>query len=269
MATVTYSNEDINRFWLQIMGDNALILLNSLSPVEAENVRQAEELAKQFDALALRANQSPTANQTAQLNKEAFQATQDLRKFILQIAKKFLTKVFYLDLKPSVVNYFVDETERYLDHLYTFMQNRQPPFNLIQDEIFWLRIFTQQADYIADNVGAYQKKTRERALDMADSLNEYWAFSVELQGFSRIGKETFSIALDHHVAVVNLLREYYEFLTSLIDLQQLMVKIAGSLSLLYLDRSRRMVCLFLRQAAQYSSTELPDCDPYAKRISNL
>jgi Protein of unknown function (DUF2935). len=268
MAALTYSNEDVNRFWLQVMGDNALLLLNNFSPAEKEDIAQAKSFADRFDALWARANGSPSANQTAQINREALQVTQDFRKFILGTAKKYLTQVYYLDIKPATIDYFVDEAELYMDYLNAFMQNRKPSFDLIQLEIFWLRIFTQQVDYIANTVGYYQKENRERALDMADKLNEYWAFSVELQGLSRIGREDFPMALEHHAAVADLLRDYYEFLTSLIFLQQ-QSKIPGAMSLLYLDRSRRMVCLFLKLLAQYSSAQLPECDPYAKRISTL
>ena len=268
MAAVTYSNEDINRFWLQIMGDNALILYNALSPQEAEDTDQAKALTDKFDALALRANQNPTADQTAQINKEAFQATQDLRRYFLQIARKFVTKIYYLDLDLAVINNFVNDTERYLDLLHAYMHGKQPAFDPILEEIFWLPIFTQQSNYIADNVGYYQKENRERALYLADILNDYWSFSMELRGFSRIGTYDFPIAKEHQIAVVNVLRDYYEFLTSLVALQQ-QDKIPGSMSLLYMDRSRRMACYALKEAAEYLGSQTPDCDPYTQRISSL
>ena len=268
MAAVTYSNTDLNRFWLQILGDNALITLNSLSPQETEDARQARALVDRFDALALRANQDPTAEQTAQINREAFGATQDLRKYFLLTARNFLTKNFYLDIQPAILNNFVNATEKYLDLLNAFMQGKQPEFDPILEEIFWLPIFTQQSNYIADNVGYFQKENRENALNLADIFFEYWSFSVVLHGLSRIGKDDFPVATEHHRAVVTALNDYYEFLTSLVALQQ-QQGIPGSMSLLYMDRSRRMACFFLRQAARFSDTQAPECDPYAQRISSV
>jgi hypothetical protein len=268
MATVTYSNEDLNRFWLRILGDGALIILNALSPKEAEAAKQVRALAERFDSLALRSNENPTAEQMVQINKEAFQTAQDFRMFLLLTAKKFLTEDFHLDVKPSLLNNYVNETERYLDLLNTFMQNRKPVFDQIREEIFWLPVFTHQTYYIASNVGYYQKENREKAQNYTDILNEFWAFSMELDMMSLIGTGDFPMAREHHRAVVNVLNDYYEFLTSLIALQK-RATMPGSLPMLYLDRSRRIVCFYLREAAVFLDSEAPDCDPYAQRISSL
>lgn len=266
MTALIYSNENVNRFWLHDLSDIALLLNTKISPVEKEDVKQSKELVKRLNDLLLRANQNPTADQTMQINKEAFVAAQDLRRFLLFISKKYLTQIYYFDTQPIGMSLYVDHTEKYMDTLYTFMQNKQPKYDLIQEEIFWLFIFTQTADLFARNVGYFQKKTIDDLTNITERLNEYWAFSVELQGYTRIGKETFPIALDHHIAVVELMREFYELLTNLIYLKQ-NARIPGSLSLLNLDRTRRMACWFLSLAAQYASTALPDCDPFSERLS--
>lgn len=267
MAAAPYSNADTNRFWLQILGDNALIIHNALSPNDTENARRARAFTDLFDALALRANQDLDANQTALINKDAYQAAQDLRRFFLQILRKSLTEEFHLDLKPVLINGFVTETEIYLDHLNAFMHNRQPTFNMIDEEIFWLLAFTFHSRYIADNVGYYQREYREKAREYSSTIYEFWSASVELKELSRIGTEDFPMAREHHMAVVNVLNEYYELLTSLVALQQRQ-ELPGSMSLLYMDRSRRMVCHFLKQVSVFLGTQAPDCDPYAQRISS-
>ncbi len=268
MAAVTYSNEDLNRFWLQILGDGAIIILNGLSPKEVEEATQAKALAGRFDDLALRCNQSPTPEQLAQINNEAYKVAQDFRKFILQTARKVLTEDFHLDLKPSLLNNYANETERYLDLLSTFMQNRKPTYNPIQEEIIWLPVFMHQSYYIASNVGYFQKESREKAQNYADILNEYWAFSQLLRGMSRIGTDDFPMAREHHRDVINVISEYYEFLTSLIFLQT-RATMPGSMSLLYLDRSRRIVCFYLKEFAVFLDSSAPECDPYAQRISSF
>lgn len=268
MAAVPYSNTDINRFWLQILGDNALIILNALSPDETEEAGRAAELAKRLDALALRANQNPTADQTARINREAYQAAQDLRTYILQILTSLLTRKLHIDLKPTVINLFVDETEKYLSMLNAFMQNKKPEYNPVLEEIFWLPVFSVQNRYIADNVGYFQIENRDKALRLATVLNEYRGHSLELHGMARIGTEDFPMAREHHIVVLDVLNGYYEFLKNLVALQQQKMQ-PGSISLLYLDRSRRMVCFYLMQAAVFLDMKAPDCDPYAKRISTV
>jgi hypothetical protein len=266
MAAVTYSNTDINRFWLQVLGDNALIILNILSPQSSAEIRDAKALADRFDALALRANQNPTPEQTAQLNREAFQAAQEIRKFFIHILDLMLTTNFHIDIKPAIINYFVNEAERYMDLLNAFMQNKTPASDLLKEEIFWLPAFSLQNRYIADKLGYFQIENREKARTLATVIDRYWDSSVELYGISRIGTEDFPMVREHHLVVIDVLNGYYRFLNNLITLKEERRQ-SGSMSLLYLDRSRRMLCRFLMQAAAFTDTTVPTCDPYAKRIS--
>ncbi|MEI6101934.1 MAG: hypothetical protein WCP73_08860, partial [Eubacteriales bacterium] len=74
------------------------------------------------------------------------------------------------------------------------------------------------------------------------------------------------LADEHHVSVASKLRELNEFMSTIIALQQ-DTRIPGSVSLLYLDRARRMICFYLLQWARYANDAVPDCNPYAKRIS--
>ncbi len=267
MAVVTYSNEDLNRFWLQIMGDNAIIIFNALSPQESDDAPKVKALADRFDALALRANQNPTPEQTAGINREAYGAVQDFRKFLLQIMKTLLTSRYYIYLKPGIIINFVGEAQRYLDLLDVFMQNKKPEYNPLLEEIYWLPLFSIQNRYIADNLGYYQEHNINFARNLASYINKYAAYSVELKGLSRIGTENFPMAREHHIAVFDYLNTYFKFLNNIVFLQQ-QKKIPSSMSLLYLDRSRRMLCHFLKQMAVFLDSEAPDCDPYAKRISS-
>jgi hypothetical protein len=266
MAAVTYTNTEINRFWLNILADNALIVLNALSPSDQENVLQIKSLADRLDALEAHANQNPTADQTAQINREAFQAVQDLRTSLLHILDLLLTSKYWVALKPAVINHFIDEAEKYLSFLDAFKENRKLNFDPLLEEIFWLRIFSVQNRYIADNIGYFQVINKESARKFATILTNYQAFSDVLYGLSRTGTEDFPMAREHHVAVFELLNSYYDFLNNLIILDQ-QRKLPSSMSLLYLDRSRRLLCCFLKNIALFLDTKAPDCDPYSKRIS--
>jgi Protein of unknown function (DUF2935). len=267
MATVTYKNTDTNRFWLNLFADNALLVYNALSPVEQEYTSQAKSFADKFDALALRANQNPTAAQTAQINREARQVLQDFRTYLLRLLDAVLVSNYWIALKPAVLNYFVDEAERYLTLINSFEQNRTPAYSPLFEEIYWLRNFSIQNRYIADNIGYFLVRNRETAQNFADILTNSEAYSYVLYGLSRIGTEDFPMAREHHIEVFELLEGYYDFLSNLIVLQQ-QRKLPSSISLLYLDRARRILCYYLKNMALYLDTKAPDCDPYAKRISS-
>lgn len=268
MAAFTYTNNDLNRFWLNIFADNALVVRNALSPQETEFVSQAKALADRFDALALRANPNPTAGQTAQINKDATQAAQDFRAFLLRLLDSVLVSNYWIALKPAVLNLFVDEIEKYISFINSFTQNRNPEFDPLLEEIFWLQVFSVQNRYIADNIGYFQTRNRESAQNFATILTNYEAFSDELFGLSRIGTEDFPMAREHHIEVFELLQGYFDFLNNLTVLEQ-QRKLPSSMSLLYLDRSRRILCYFLKNMARFLNIKEPDCDPYAKRISSV
>ncbi|MEI6102148.1 MAG: hypothetical protein WCP73_09935, partial [Eubacteriales bacterium] len=262
MANSTITNEDYNRFSLSILADNALIIRNALSPEEETEAKLAKALADKLDALAETCSKSATEEN----NKKAFEAAQEARKFFLQILTRMLTIDFHIDLKQTTVNLFASEAEKYMDVLSVFMKGGKPEYDITREEVFWLPIFTIQCRYIADGVGYFQKRNREKANDLASVFNEYWAYSSELLSMERVGEASALLADAHHVAVADLLREYYEFLTSIIFVLR-QKRMPGSLSLLYLDRARRMVCFYLKIWAFTVNESVPDCNPYAKRIS--
>lgn len=262
MASLFISNEELNRFALNLLADDTLVIRNALSPVEQQEAANAKALADRLDALSA----STGASATPENNKQAMAAAQDTRRFYLHILNRMLTEDFHIDIKPATVNLFANETERYMDLLNIFMNGRTPEFDPIEEEIFWLPIFTVQARYIADNAGYYQLRTRERANELANVLDDYWSYSIELRGFKRAGQGYRILANGHHDAVDAVLREFYEFLTSIIELLRVK-QLPGSFSLLYLDRARRTVCFYLTQWARSINANAPDCDPYSKRVS--
>lgn len=266
MADAPYSNQELNRFWLRQLAECVLILYNSLSPDEKE-AAAAKAYVDRFDALALRADTAAGAAETA-LNREAFEAAQDLRKFFIYILNKKTSGDFHLDLKTPYVSSFASQTEKYMDALYAFLHSQKPQFDPIDAEVFWLNIFTNMCRYVSDNLGNFQKRYRDQARNLAETLNEYWAFSVELKAIESLegGKRT-PLAQEHHRAVYTILIEMYEFITTILRLQR-ETRIPGSLSLMYLGRIKRILCFFLTTAAKFMHETPPDCNPFANRISN-
>ncbi len=262
MANSNLTNEDFNRFYLNILADNALVVRNSMSPGEQSEAAAAKALADRLDALTDSAGKSATPEN----NRKAFEAAQDARRFFLHFLNRMLTEDFHVDLKPATINLFANEAERYMDTLDAFMRGSGPIYDAILEEIYWLPVFTIQCRYIADNVGYYQKRTHEKAIDLSEVLTEYTAFSNQLQGMKRAGDGYIVLADAHHVAVAEVLQEFYEFLTSIISLLR-QKRMPGSLSLLYVERAQRMVCFYLlRWSKSINETPL-DCNPYAKRSS--
>ncbi len=260
------TNRDYNRFYLNLFADNALVIFNALSPDDADIPKRAKAYAERLDALAQRAEKNTEADQP-EINRDAAQAVQDVRKFFVYILDRTTSEDFHLDLKPTMINSFVLETEKYLDILDAFEHGRAPVYRPIEEEVFWLLIFSNLCKYISDNLGNFQKRYRDQARELAQTLNEYWSFSVELKSIiSHVGDRYTRLADEHHIAVNEALLELYEFMSTIIQLQQ-ENRIPGSLSLLNLERGRRVVCFYLLQWAKSINAQGPDCNPYAARIS--
>lgn len=266
MSDVSYSNQELNRFWLNILAADTLLIYNALSPGEVEVAKRAKEYADRLEALAIQAAQDSDIQDTS-LNSDAHRAAQDVRKFFIYILDRKTSEDFHLDLKSTAINAFAGETEKYIDALSAFMKNQKPQYDPVEEEVFWLLRFTNHSKYIADNIGNFQRRYREKASELADTLNEFWAFSIELQGIvSRVGQKYSRLADEHHSAVANVLQELYEFTTTIYRLQE-DTRIPGTLSLLYLDRIRRMVCFYLIQWARSINATPLDCDFYTQSES--
>jgi hypothetical protein len=268
MADITYSNTDENRFWLQIMSDNARIILYGVPPEQART-RQATALIRQFDELLVKARQNLTPQELDQLNHNALSAAWDMRNFALNILKLQITQNYTILLKPEMFNNMISLADHYIHLLNLFMQNMQPSFNPIDQDTFWLPIFTTQARYIAENVGFFETQYRQRAESLANDFINRFTFSIQLKSISSlIGTKDFPIAAEHRRRLNDLLKEYATLLVDLIILIQ-KNRLPGSLSLLYLDREYRMVCYYTTKLAVLSDIPKPACDPASLRISDV
>lgn len=268
MAAITYSNQDINRFWLNILADNTLIVYNAFSPSNVEEAPHAIELTNKFDNLSSRAGQNLTSVQLNQLNADAYTTTQNYRLFFLALLDTMLTKRIHLDLKPEMINDMINMAEYYLNLLNIYMQGQQPAFNPILEDIFWLSFFVKQTRYITDNAGQYDGIYHKKAIEFADIFNENWMVAIELHGFSRIGKTDFPVEKEKHNLMQKVMTNYYEYLSNILTLVD-EDKLPGSLSVLFLDCSRRLACFYLTNLSIINNNKKPDCDPYAHRKSIL
>ncbi len=262
-----YTNRELNRFWLRQLAECVLIIYNGLSPDDTEIAGRAKTLVDRLDALALRADKASGAEESA-LNRDAFLAAQDARKFFIYILNKKTAEDFHLDLKITALSSFSSQAERYLDALHAFMNNRKPQYNIIDSEIFWLNIFANMCRYVSDNLGNFQKRYRDKSQELAQTINDLWSSSIELKAISaQMGEKKTPLSQEHHHAVDAVLSEMYEFITTIIRLQR-DTRIPGSLSLMYLGRIKRVLCFYLINSAKAIGEAPPDCNPYAPRISS-
>lgn len=260
MANITYSNTDENRFWLQIIGDFARLLIQAISPDQSSEIQRAKDFISQFDKLLLRAHQNLTTDQLAQLNKDAYAAVENIQRFFLQMLSLQIRSGYPILINPAVINNAVSFSEEYLRLLKAFIKNEQPAADTaIQMDVNWLPRSIQMSKIIFESLGIYQTELRQKVESFSDRLTGLFLNSIELNGMTRIGTSDFPIMNQHQKEVVNTLNDFYKFLGSIISLRR-QNALPGTLSVLYLDRAMRMICYFLRKLTILTDFEQPDCD---------
>lgn len=88
-----------HRFWLQILGDHARFIYNSLSPKEPSDIETANQFISLFDFL-LQQSRLQAVAQISELNKQANQAVQKFRQFKLSLLERILLNKVMIGLSP-------------------------------------------------------------------------------------------------------------------------------------------------------------------------
>ncbi|HZG71678.1 MAG TPA: DUF2935 domain-containing protein, partial [Chondromyces sp.] len=101
-------------FWLQILGDHARFIHDSLSPKEKARIQEADNYRQTFDALLARARQIRRTEEAVQLAEEAKRVSEKLRNYKLSIIRMQLENRISIHLTPTFINHMVNELEEYL-----------------------------------------------------------------------------------------------------------------------------------------------------------
>lgn len=265
MAEYVYSNVDENRFWLQVMAENALLIRNRFSPEKQKEISQANLLSQLFDALYNRATQNLNNDQLTQLNSDAYSATKNIRNYILLVIRKQLTEGLYVYYKPVFLNNLVSLADKYLYILGQHMQNRQPQFVPILQDIFWLPIFYTESRLISDSLGEFQGVLRQKADAFTTNFTLYFQTALGLQGILRTELTDFPIMKQYRIEIRELLNTFAEYTVDLINLTRNQ-RLPGTITLLDLDFIYRKLCYYTTQLSVISNLQKPACDPGAPRL---
>lgn len=149
-----------HRFWLQILGDHARFIHESLAPVEVEYIEIASEFIQIFDTLLGKAN----SEEVSQLTATAEQETLRFREFKLCLIKEHLVGKIKIHLSPSFINHMVNELEEYLRLLKYFNSNQMPPvFHELHHHLVWLLDAAGHAGAISSNMDDIEKRLKEKS----------------------------------------------------------------------------------------------------------
>ena len=267
MPDYTYSNIDEDRFWIQVIGEDAEILYTRLIPDRPE-AHKAKELMNRFDILYNRADKNITGGELSQLNRDAYVATQEMRTLIITILNKQVLEGLFINLKPIFINNLISITEEFLYLLGSFINNKVPAYNPIDLDIFWLPIFYTESRLITDSLGDFPVDFRERCNNLTFHINLFYQTAVNLKSmFQRLGTHTFPIAVEYRDGIRTTLLMFAELIVDLMG-QVRQKRLPGTLTMIDLDCVYRKLCYYNRQISAVDNKPMPACDPGGPR-SNI
>lgn len=250
-------------FWLQVLGDHARFIHDSLGPTEKEAIEQAKGFITTFDQLLNKVSDSDLVL----LSQIAEVEVKKLREFKLKLIERHLVGKITIHLGPTFLSHMVNELEEYLLILGYLKNGSVPPiFHELHHHLLWLLDGAGHAGAISDNMDRIEKKIKEKSDEFTKDFEDFYLKAVELTGFLRTNLHEFP-ALDRFNEDVLLeMKLFMGFLDEIEELE-LSKEALGTFAALMADHMMREECYYLTKLAQ-SSWKLtqPDCDPTKPRL---
>lgn len=255
-----------HRFWLQVLGDHARFIRDSLSPVEKEEIEKSEHFIKVMDQLLEMSRQPLSGEKLEDLTKMAAKQTEKLRTFKLSLLKKKLTGKIGIGLGETFLNHMVNELDEYIKVLDFLLKNEEvPEFHPVHHHLLWLSDAAGHAGAINDNLDLSEKKLKEKGTAFQKDFEAFYLKAIEMAGYLRTGLLEFP-ALNKFNEDVELEMKIFKSFLAELEEWGMNNKVLGSFSALMADHMAREECYYLIKLYQSAGTKLPECDPAAPRV---
>lgn len=255
-----------HRFWLQILGDHARFILNTLSPKETQTIQSAQQFIQSFDRLLEFSRRALTEGELATLNQQALHLTNQLRLFKLDILKRMLTGKITIGMTPTFINHMVNELEEYLRVLNALVAgNPVPQFDAVHHDLLWLSDAVGHAASIASNLDMVEKRLIEKSHKFEVHFQQFYLKSIEMAGYMRTQLRDFPAFRRFHSDIDIEMRLFMAFLQELEELE-LSAEALDRIMPLMPDHMMREECYYLMKLAGLGMVPNPGCDPAKPRI---
>lgn len=255
-----------HRFWLQVMGDHARFIKNSLSVDEAEEVTRARAMIAAFDGLLEHARKTEKRERLIEITREAYGLTQQLISFKLHLLQRHLIGKITIGLSPSFLSHMVNEAEEYVRVLGSLLSGQPAPvFHELHHHLVWLQDAYGHASSIAGDLDMAESRLTEIARTFDQHFREFYLKAVELAGYLRANVKKFPALARFGKEVELEMALFMQFLRELEELR-LSKQALGILSPLMADHMSREECYYLMKLAQASEHKPPACDPARPRV---
>ncbi|MEQ6390538.1 DUF2935 domain-containing protein [Bacillaceae bacterium S4-13-58] len=253
-----------HRFWLQILGDHARFIRDSLYPSESADIKITKSYITLFDSLLEQARQ-PEGEHIIQLTHQAQNHALTFRKYKLSIIERHLQGNIKIHLTPSFLNHMVNELEEYLLVL-GYLSNQQIPpiFHELHHHMLWLMDASGHAGAIHDEMDATERGIRDKSKTFVKHFDDLYLKAVELTGFLRSNVSKFPALSRFNKETKVEIKLFQTFLQEIEEFE-LSDQVLSTFSALMADHMYREECYYLLKVAQSTQTPPPECDPTKPR----
>lgn len=232
-----------HRFWLQILGDHARFIYNALSPIEMKDIQIAMEYINHFDNL-LRQSRMKDVD-LSEFNKKAFDATESLRTFKLDLLDRLLIGKVSIGLTPTFINHMVNELDEYIKILTALLGGDPVPmFSSLHHDLLWLPDAAGHAASIAKNLDPVEKRLIKKSEKFEKHFNAFYLKAIEMTGYFRTMRKHYPALSKFHEDVNMEMSVLMAFLTELEEME-LSEELLSRLNPLVPDHMYREECYYL------------------------
>ncbi len=258
-----------HHFWLQVLGDHARFIRDSLAPKEKVEIEKAQHFITVFDTLLANATPKITIENLTILTKQTEEYANKIRNFKLDLIKQQLVGKISIDLPPTFLNHMVNEVEEYIRILAYLRNQEKPPLSHpLHLHLVWLLDAAGHSDAISSSFDIVEKQLREKSNSFTKKFESFYIKAIEMAGYLRTNLLAFP-ALTRFNNQVEL--EIAVFTAFLNELQALKMEnhVLSTLSPLMADHMAREECYYLTKLAEsVQEVKKPACDPTRPRVAD-
>jgi hypothetical protein len=254
-------------FWLQVLGDHARFIRDSLYPSQTDRIKQAKEFVTVFDQY-LEFVRKGNIRDFKQFSNEVEAVVREMRQFKLNILKDQLHGKVGIHLSPTFINHMVNELDEYLHVISYLNKGESPPvFHELHHHMLWLLDAGGHAGAIHDELDGVEKRLKKKSKEFTKHFEQFYLKAVELTGYLRTNVSEFPALHRFNHDVEAEMQLFRGFLKEIEDME-LSEEVLGTLSGLMADHMAREECYYLIKLAESAQTEKPDCDPGKPRTTD-
>lgn len=262
---VTAAMKFEHRFWLQILGDHARFIHQTLAPEEKTLVSQAKSFIETFDRLLADARADHSLEAWVGLTQEISKHAETFRKYKLELLSRHLQGNIKIQLPPTFINHMVNELDEYRRILQYLAKGEVPPLlHPLHHHLIWLDDAAGHAAGVASELDQVEKRLMKKSQKYEKYFLDFYYKAVQMAGYLRTGLKEFPALGRFNKEVEWELVCFKKFLEEIEELR-LSAKVLGTLSPLMADHMAREECYYLTQLSRVTEISQPDCDPAKPR----